>query len=89
MATGRKDFQEICGQGFGHLSAAHKSTWGRNLISSGKGDPGGVSTGFWSISELTMKDFRLWCKKHDCRYGSNLTTANPGTRVFRKQAELF
>ena len=83
-ATGCESFQGICGQGFGHVSAAHESSLGKDLVSSGKGDPGGASTGCWSISKPTMKDFISWCKRHNCRYGSKLTTAKPGTRKFRE-----
>ena len=88
-ATGREVFQGICGQGFGHVSAAHESSSGRDLVSSGKGDHGGASTGCWSISKPTMKDFISWCKRHGCRYGSKLTTAKPGTRKFRELVASF
>jgi len=88
-ATGRESFQGICGRGFGHVSAAHESSSGRDLVSSGKGDPGGASTGCWSISEGTMKDFISWCKRHGCRYGSKLTAASPKSKEFRKQVESF
>ena len=88
-ATGCESFQGICGQGFGHVSAAHESSSGRDLVSSGKGDHGGASTGCWSISKPTMKDFISWCKRHGCRYGSKLTTAKPGTRKFRELVASF
>ena len=88
-ATGREVFQGICGQGFGHVSAAHESSSGKDLVSSGKGDHGGASTGCWSISKPTMKDFISWCKRHGCRYGSKLTTAKPGTRKFRELVASF
>ena len=83
------EYSGVCGKGLGSISALYESKGDNGLVSSGKGDPGGASTGCFQIKARNIPDFIKYTKKHGGKLAPQLRGLKVGSQAYNNKVREF